>query len=97
MGTLFVLLKPWDDRKGKEHHVQSVIAKITQATADMKEATIRAITPPAIPGLGQSSGFTFQLQQTSSTDNIKQERLSLSLMPVRHPIVWMLTVKRQSS
>lgn len=72
VGTLFVLLKPWDDRKGKEHHVQSVIAKITQATADIKEATIRAITPPAIPGLGQSSGFTFQLQQTTSTDNIKQ-------------------------
>ncbi len=72
VGTLFVLLKPWDDRKGKEHHVQSVIAKITQATADIKEARILAITPPAIPGLGQSSGFTFQLQQTTSTDNIKQ-------------------------
>lgn len=72
VGTLFVLLKPWDDRKGKEHHVQSVIAKITQVTADIKEARILAITPPAIPGLGQSSGFTFQLQQTTSIDNIKQ-------------------------
>jgi HAE1 family hydrophobic/amphiphilic exporter-1 len=71
-GTLFVSLKPWDEREGKEHHAQSVLAKITKATADIREARILAITPPAIPGLGQSSGFTFVLQQTTSTDNIKQ-------------------------
>jgi HAE1 family hydrophobic/amphiphilic exporter-1 len=72
VGTIFVALQPWDDRKGKEHHVQSVVEKIKQATADIKEARILPITPPAIPGLGQSSGFTFELQQTTSTDNIKQ-------------------------
>ena len=72
VGTLFVSLKPWDDRKGSEHTAQSVIAKITQVTSDIKEARVLAITPPAIPGLGQSSGFTFELQQTTSTDNIKQ-------------------------
>lgn len=72
VGTLFVNLKPWDDRKGKEHHVQAVVAKVMKATSDIKEARILAITPPAIPGLGQSSGFTFELQQTTSTDNIKQ-------------------------
>ncbi len=31
-----------------------------------------AIAPPAIPGLGQTAGFTFELQQTTSTDNIQQ-------------------------
>jgi HAE1 family hydrophobic/amphiphilic exporter-1 len=72
VGTLFVLLKPWDEREGKEHHVQSVVKKINQITAGIKEARILAITPPAIPGLGTSSGFTFELQQTTSTDNIKQ-------------------------
>ena len=35
---MFVNLQPWDDRKGKEHHVQSVIAKIRAITADIKEA-----------------------------------------------------------
>jgi HAE1 family hydrophobic/amphiphilic exporter-1 len=72
VGTLFVLLKPWDEREGKEHHVQAVVKKINQITASIKEARILAITPPAIPGLGTSSGFTFELQQTTSTDNIKQ-------------------------
>ncbi|MGN6400762.1 MAG: efflux RND transporter permease subunit [Flavisolibacter sp.] len=72
VGTLFVLLKPWDEREGKEHHVQSVVKKVNQIAASIKEARILAITPPAIPGLGTSSGFTFELQQTTSTDNIKQ-------------------------
>ncbi|MEO6455360.1 MAG: multidrug efflux RND transporter permease subunit, partial [Ginsengibacter sp.] len=72
VGTMFVLLKPWDDRKGKEHHVQSVIKQIQQKTGSIKEARILAISPPAIPGLGATSGFTFELQQTTSTDSIQQ-------------------------
>jgi HAE1 family hydrophobic/amphiphilic exporter-1 len=71
-GTMFVNLKPWDDRKGKEHHVQSVMAKIRAITADIKEARVLPIAPPAIPGLGATAGFSFQLQQTSSTDDIQQ-------------------------
>lgn len=71
-GTIFVLLDPWDDRKEKEKHVQSIIASIQKATADIKEARILAIGPPAIPGLGATAGFTFELQQTSSTDSIQQ-------------------------
>jgi HAE1 family hydrophobic/amphiphilic exporter-1 len=71
VGTIFVNLKPWAQREGKEHHVQSVIAKIRALTADIKEARILPIAPPAIPGLGATSGFTFELQQTSSTDNIQ--------------------------
>ncbi|MEP6615097.1 MAG: multidrug efflux RND transporter permease subunit [Ginsengibacter sp.] len=72
VGTMFVLLKPWDARKGKEHEVQSVIKQIQQRVAPIKEARILAISPPAIPGLGQTSGFTFELQQTTSTDSIQQ-------------------------
>ena len=72
VGTLFVNLKSWDERKDKALHAQSVIAEIQKITADIKEARIRAIAPPAIPGLGATSGFTFQLQQTTSTDSIQQ-------------------------
>ncbi|MEO8405258.1 MAG: multidrug efflux RND transporter permease subunit, partial [Chitinophagaceae bacterium] len=70
-GTVFVLLKPWDDRKGKGQVAQDVMAKIQGAMKDIKEATVRVIAPPAIPGLGATSGFTFELQQTTSTDSIQ--------------------------
>jgi HAE1 family hydrophobic/amphiphilic exporter-1 len=48
------------------------MAEIQKKTADIKEARILVIAPPAIPGLGASSGFTFELQQTTSTDDIRQ-------------------------
>jgi HAE1 family hydrophobic/amphiphilic exporter-1 len=72
VGTMFVSLHPWADRKGAEHHVQAVIKEIQKRTGDIKEARVLAIAPPAIPGLGQTSGFTFELQQTTSTDDIKK-------------------------
>jgi HAE1 family hydrophobic/amphiphilic exporter-1 len=72
VGTLFVLLKPWDERKGKSSHVQGVIAEVQKRLSAIKEARILVIAPPAIPGLGQTAGFTFELQQTTSTDNVQE-------------------------
>ncbi|MGZ3955441.1 MAG: efflux RND transporter permease subunit, partial [Flavisolibacter sp.] len=72
VGTIFVLLKPWDERKGDEHTSQAVSAKISKAVGDIREARVLAIMPPAIPGLGATSGFTFELQQTTSNDSLQQ-------------------------
>ncbi|RYF90760.1 MAG: efflux RND transporter permease subunit [Chitinophagaceae bacterium] len=72
VGTMFVRLKPWDQRKGKGQDVQAVIGKIMGATKDIKEARVIPIAPPAIPGLGATAGFSFQLQQRGTTDDIKQ-------------------------
>jgi HAE1 family hydrophobic/amphiphilic exporter-1 len=72
VGTMFVNLQPWDDRTSKEMQLQSIIGEIQKRTGDIKEARIMAIAPPAIPGLGQTAGFTFELQQTTSTDNIQE-------------------------
>jgi HAE1 family hydrophobic/amphiphilic exporter-1 len=69
---MFVNLQPWDDRTSKETQVQNIINEIQKRTANVKEARIRAISPPAIPGLGATAGFTFELQQTTSTDDIQQ-------------------------
>jgi HAE1 family hydrophobic/amphiphilic exporter-1 len=72
VGTVFVNLKHWNDRDLKTESVPMIMAEIQKRTADIKEARILVIAPPAIPGLGQSSGFTFELQQTTSTDDIRQ-------------------------
>lgn len=71
-GTLFINLKNWDERDPETESVIAVMGQIQKMTADIKEARITAFSPPAIPGLGQSSGFSFELQQTTSTDNINQ-------------------------
>ncbi|MBI1227516.1 MAG: multidrug efflux RND transporter permease subunit [Bacteroidetes bacterium] len=71
-GTIFVLFEPWDERKGEGMQASGIMEKIQKAVADIKEARVLVIGPPAIPGLGATSGFTFELQQTTSTDDIKQ-------------------------
>ncbi len=71
VGTIFVTLDHWDNRQTPETQVQAIIQNVFKVTADLKEARVLAFAPPAIPGLGQSAGFNFQIQQTTSTDNIK--------------------------
>lgn len=70
-GTMFVSLKPWDQRTDDKDKLNGVIAEIQRKTSGIKEATIMAMGPPAIPGLGATAGFNFQLQQRGSTDNIQ--------------------------
>ena len=70
-GTIFCQLKPWAQRKSKSMQIQSIIAEMQRRFASFKAATIVVIQPPAIPGLGQTAGFTFELEQRESTDDIK--------------------------
>lgn len=71
-GTIFTQLKPWSDRTDKSQQLSGIIASLQQKFAAIKEANIVVIPPPAIPGLGQTGGFTFELQQQQSTDSVKQ-------------------------
>ena len=60
-GSLFVVLKPWSERKGKSRDVNSVIAEVNRIAATMQEPIVFAINPPAIPGLGMTSGMQMQI------------------------------------
>ena len=70
-GTLFCQLKPWDERKSKSEQLFALIAQMQAKFAAISEANIIVIPPPAIPGLGATGGFTFELQQRESNDDIK--------------------------
>jgi hydrophobe/amphiphile efflux-1 (HAE1) family protein len=69
--TIFVQLKPWEDREEKKDQLQGVIATITQKMARFKEASVVVISPPAIPGLGNTGGFSFILQEKEAGGDIK--------------------------
>jgi HAE1 family hydrophobic/amphiphilic exporter-1 len=71
-GTIFVQLKPWDQRTDKSLQLNSMIATLQRKLSTVKDANVVVISPPAIPGLGATGGFTFQLEQRESTDNVKQ-------------------------
>ncbi len=71
-GTVFAQLKPWDERTDKSLQLSSLIATLQQKFSAIKGANVVVISPPAIPGLGATGGFTFELEQHESTDNLKQ-------------------------
>lgn len=72
VGTIWIMLKPWDERKGEGEDALSILSKIQQKTADIKEARVLVVAPPPVPGLGRSAGFTFELEQTTSNDDIEK-------------------------
>lgn len=68
MGTLFIQLKNWNDRKGEENSVQAVIGEIYARTAHLKSARIYALAPGMIPGYGNGGGFEFSVQNRNDAD-----------------------------
>lgn len=68
MGTLFIQLKHWNERPGKENSVNAVIDQIYARTANIKSAQIYALAPGMIPGYGSGGGFEFSVQNRSDGD-----------------------------
>ncbi|MFA4912372.1 MAG: efflux RND transporter permease subunit [Burkholderiaceae bacterium] len=66
-GLAFVSLKNWAERDGVENRADSISNRLMARFATARDAQIFALTPPAIQGLGQSGGFSFQLQASPGT------------------------------
>ena len=58
--TIFVQLKKWDERTGTDKQI--IAAVNAKSVSAITEATVIAVGPPPIPGLGNAAGFTLQLQ-----------------------------------
>lgn len=67
-GTFFIQMTPWDQRKDPSQQLFGIIAELQQKFAAIKEANIVIVPPPAIPGLGQTGGFSFMLEQRAGGD-----------------------------
>ncbi|MGB3076238.1 MAG: efflux RND transporter permease subunit, partial [Chitinophagales bacterium] len=58
--TFFITLKPWEEREKTANEIAKEINAI--AMKSISEATVIAIGPPPIIGLGNGAGFTMMLQ-----------------------------------
>ncbi|MEO5954775.1 MAG: efflux RND transporter permease subunit, partial [Nitrospiraceae bacterium] len=63
--TMFLPLRHWDERPGKQNHVKSIIGAAYGEFAKIPEALILAFNAPSIRGLGATGGFSLQLQDPS--------------------------------
>jgi multidrug efflux pump len=57
----FISLKDWSER-GTQDSAAALVADINRELASIRDAKITALQPPPIDNLGNSSGFSFRLQ-----------------------------------
>jgi hydrophobic/amphiphilic exporter-1 (mainly G- bacteria), HAE1 family len=79
--TFFVTLKPWDERTKTEERYKNILSHLNKELGHMTEASAVCFSPPAIPGIGASGGFTFLLEDrgghqegTFLTENVNKFR-----------------------
>ena len=68
VGTFFVVLKPWEQRTAASESANAIIGQINMRLSSIPEATIFAVDPPPISGLGVSGGVTLEVQDKLGGD-----------------------------
>jgi len=63
-GRGFVAFTDWDQRKGSENAAPAITQRATRALSGLRDVEFYALQPPAVRGLGQSNGFTLELQNS---------------------------------
>jgi hydrophobe/amphiphile efflux-1 (HAE1) family protein len=64
----FVTLKDWGERKSREEQFQAIKQHINQELSKIPEGVAFSFSPPSIPGVGTSGGFTFVLEDRAGKD-----------------------------
>jgi HAE1 family hydrophobic/amphiphilic exporter-1 len=86
----FVLLKPWDERKGAEHSAAAIARRGSKDLAAVRDARIFVVLPPAVRGLGANAGFNFYLKDQNGLGHealVKARDQALQLLGQRPEMV----------
>jgi HAE1 family hydrophobic/amphiphilic exporter-1 len=72
-GTIYCQLAPWDDRSKTSEQVPGIIGVLQKRIADagINDANVEVIQPSPLPGIGTTVGFSMQIEQRSTTDNLQ--------------------------
>jgi len=71
-GTIYCQLKPWSERSKSAQQIPGIIDVLRDriAKANINNANIVVIPPAPIPGIGQTAGFSFQIEQRNTNDDV---------------------------
>ncbi len=67
-GLGIIILKDWEERTAAELGLRKIIPRLMGQLWTMPDAQVMVFNPPPIPGLGNSSGFEFNLQDSEGRD-----------------------------
>jgi HAE1 family hydrophobic/amphiphilic exporter-1 len=71
-GTLYVNLKPWDERKKQEQGVAALVDRLRAQLNSVGGARVLPFQPPTIRGVGSVGGFEFVLEDQQGTHTLEQ-------------------------
>ena len=88
-GRGFLAFVDWANRDAKEDSADAIVARASAAFRGLRDAQVFALVPPAIRGLGQSEGFTMQLQNTGglTTEQFNAARDKLLASATADPVL----------
>ena len=71
-GSMFCMLTPWDQRTTEQTRMPGILNVLRKriAQAGIKNASVVVIQPPPIRGIGIAAGFSMEIEEGSSTDDI---------------------------
>jgi hydrophobe/amphiphile efflux-1 (HAE1) family protein len=78
--TYFVILKNWKERKGKQHTAMSIVNRFNKDAYGIQEASVFAMVPPAIPGLGATGGLQLELEDRMNLGSAEMQNAINALM-----------------
>ena len=67
-GAVIIRLHDWEERKGKEHSADAVVARLNKELAFIKDAQIFIMQPGMIPGYGMGSSVDLNMQDRTGGD-----------------------------
>jgi len=73
-GTIYCQLAPWDERGKSSEQVPGIISVLQKRIRDagVKDANVEVIQPSPLPGVGTTVGFSMQIEQRSTNDDLQQ-------------------------
>ncbi|MBY0583289.1 MAG: efflux RND transporter permease subunit [Sphingomonas sp.] len=74
-GRGFILLKDWSERKGSANSAEAIARRATAALSGIRDARINVVVPGAIRGLGDTNGFTMELQNSGGLSRAEFEAI----------------------
>lgn len=87
MGTTFITLTDWEQRKTPELSANGIIAGLYDQYAQIQEAQIPVFNPPAIQGIGTFGGFEFWIQSRggATMEQLAQTTQNFIAEASKHP------------
>ena len=88
-GSMVLTLAPWEDRTSRETQIAAIMEHLRREFVTYPEARAFVFTLPPIPGMGNVSGFQYELQDRAAKtpEELYQEAQKLVAAATREPAI----------